>query len=156
MASTNGLLSDARVAYATGSPHTWKKLEQLSDLTIPTLVADDVDTTTYGQAYKRSIPGLKTVNDLSVTFLRDPSSVSAPNQNALFTLNNNGTEVWWRIEIHADTDSTVDLWEAYEFQGRVGSFEPAAAIGDAARLTSVIKFSGTSYVRYEPSASVIG
>jgi hypothetical protein len=156
MASINGVLSDVRVAYASSSPQTWLKFEQLSDVSIPTLVSDDVDTTTYGQAYKRSIPGLKTVENLVLTMLRDPKSSSSPNQNALFTLNASGAEQWWRIEIHADTDSDVNLWEAYEFQGRVGSFEPSAGIGDAERLVSNIKFSGTSYVRYEPSVSEIG
>ena len=156
MASTSGVLANVRVAYATGSPHTWRKLEQLSDCKVPTLEADDVETTTYGQSYKRRIPGLKDVNDLELTFLRDPTLSTAPYQNALFDYNANGTELWWRVEIHSDPDSTVDLWEAYEFQGRVASFEPSAEIGDADRLMSKIRFSGTSYVRYYPMASAIG
>ena len=156
MASIDGILSDARMAYATGSPHTWKKLEQLSDLEIPTLVADDIDTGVYGQQYKRKIPGLKDVNDAVATMLRDPSSVSAPNQNSLFALNENGTQLWIRIEVHASDNASEDLWEAYEFQGRVGSFEPAAPFGDKQTLKSVFKFSGTTFVRYAPAASQIG
>lgn len=156
MASIDGLLSDVRVAFRRGSPGTLKKIEQLSDIAIPTLTSDKVNTTTYGQAYKRSIPGLKDVNDMALTMLRDPKSSSSPNQNELFALNSTGEQVWWRIEVHADTDSSVNLWEAYEFEGRVGSFEPAAAIGDAERLTSNVIFSGTSFSRFEPAVSQIG
>lgn len=155
MASIDGVLSDVKVAYATGSPQSWQRLEQLADIQIPTLTSDKVDTTTYGQQYKRSIPGLKDVNDMVMTFLRDPSSSSSPNQNSLFDLNASGVQLWWRVEVHADTDSTVDLWEAYEFEGRVASFEPGHGIGDAGRLNANVVFSGTSYVRYEPAASDI-
>lgn len=93
---------------------------------------------------------------MSMTFLRDPTNSSAPYQNSLFTLNANGTQTWWRVEIHASDDASVDLWEAYEFEGRVGSFQPTASFGDAGRLTAVVKFNGTSYSRYEPAASAIG
>lgn len=156
MASNTGVLADVRVAFSDSSPVTWQKLENLSDMDVPSLTADDVDTGIYGLSYKRRIPGLKDVEDMVMTFLRDPSSVSAPNQNELFDLNASGAQKWWRVEIHASDDSTVDLWEAYEFEGRVGSFQPSAGFGDAARLVANVKFNGTSYTRYAPATSAIG
>jgi len=155
MASNTGVLADAKVAFSLDSPVSWNKVENLNDLVIPTLVADDVDTGVYGIRFKRTIPGLKTVNDMTMKFLRDHSSITAPNQNALFEHNDNGTQLWWRIEVHADEDASVDSWEAYEFEGRVGSFEPAAPFGDKQTLQAVVKFNGTSYTRYAPAASQI-
>lgn len=153
-----GLIGNGvRVAYATGSPHTWKKLEQVLDCVIPTIVADKIDSTIHGTArFKRNFAGMQEVGDLEIMMLRDPDSTTSPNQNSLFDYLASQTQLWWRVEVPAESDLATTDFEAYEFQGRVASFEPTAPITDRQELKCAVTFDGSSFVRYQPYASVIG
>src|SRR5579885_923227 len=155
---TGGIIgSGVRVAYSTGSPHMWNKLEQVLDVTPPKATSKSIDITTHGpNDYLQNMQGLAALSDTVVTMLRDNDSTSSPHQNALFNLRAAKTLLWWRIEIPANPDHTVDSLEAYEFQGRVGSFEPAAPIDDKQTVKSNIVFGGTTFQRYDPAPSLIG
>jgi hypothetical protein len=146
-----------RVAFATGSPHTYKKLEQVKEVNIPTLQSDKLDTTVHtNNKWKRNIAGLQEVEDMTITMLRDAYTATSPNQNALFDYLKNQTQLWWRIEIPSDPDVATTLFEAYEFQGRVFSFKPTSEMADPQVVEASVVFDGSSFVRYEPYASVIG
>jgi hypothetical protein len=146
-----------KVGYATGSPQTWKKLEQVMEASIPTLESDKLDTTVHAaNRLKRNIGGLQGVQDMTVKMLRDAYTATSPNQNSLFAYLASQTQLWWRIEIPADTDLATTLFEAYEFQGRVFSFSPTSEMADPQTLEVNVVFDGTSFVRYAPYASVIG
>lgn len=153
----NGLIgSGVKVGFATGSPHTWNKLEQILDVGVPTLSSAKIDITTHGiNLLKRNMPGLQDVSDTTVKMLRDPENTS-PNQNALYGYLAAQTDLWWRIEIPAQPNLATTTYEAYEFMGRVADFKPAAPIAGRQELDATIMFDGTSLVRYAPMASQLG
>lgn len=153
-----GLIGNGiRVAYATGSPHTWKKLEQVMDATPPTVTNSKVDTTVHkDNDFKTNTTGLADVSDTVVKIMTDPDPTSSPNQNAMFNLRQAKTLVWWRVEIPADADRSVNSYYAYEFQGRVGSVKPSAPINGAQMKDITVVFGGTSLQEYQPMASQIG
>ncbi len=155
---TGGIIgSGVRVAYSTGSPHMWNKLEQVLDVTMPKATSSKIDITTHGpNDYKQNMPGLADLSDTVVKMLRDNDSSSSPHQNALFGLRSAKTLLWWRIEIPANPDHTVDSFEAYEYQARVGSFEPAAPIDDKQTVQCSLVFGGLTFQRYDPAPSQIG
>jgi len=147
----------SKVGFSLTSPHVWNKLEQLLDVTVPTVQAAKIDVTTHGTGgFMRNIPGLKTVGDTMVKLLRDQSRTTAPNQNALFDYLSTQTDLWWRVEIPDGPNLAIANFEAYEFQGRVLDFKPLAPIGGRQEVDSSIVFDGTSFVRYDPTASLLG
>lgn len=157
MAQGGHIGNGVRVAYAAGSPHVWKKLEQVEDVTIPILTSDKIDNTLMGSAgLKRNMPGLASVSDLAIKMLRDNYSSTSPNQNAVFGLVAAKTRLWFRVEIPADPDLSTTLFEAYEFQGRFLSFEPVSPLASKQETTAKVVFDDDTFVRYEPYASVIG
>ena len=148
-----------RVAFSeAASPYVWKKLEQVLDVAIPTEVADKIDTTihTTGNRLKKNIAGLIGVTDMTVTMLADNDPATSPNQNRLFTLLANGTQVGWRVEIPMSNDPSVDSFQGYEFDGRVLKFEPKAPIGGRQENVATIVFNGNFFDRFDPAASEIG
>lgn len=159
MAATDGGMigSGVRVAYATTSPHTWNKLEKVRDVTLPTAVNDKLNTTVHGpNDFKQNIAGLAEVTDTTVKMLRVPSTSLAPIQNGLPALRAAHTLLWWRIEIPADEDHSVDSFWAYEFQARVGSVKDMAPIDNIQEREITLVFGGTSFVQYNPMSSAIG
>ncbi len=149
--------SGAKFAFSLASPHTWQKIEQLMDVTPPTIVSDKVDTTVHGTSrLKRSIGGMQAVTDTVLKIMRDSYSSEAPNQNQLFALAQAQTRLWFRLEIPADSNLLTTLFEAYEFQGRVNDFKPMTPILQRQEVDVTIVFDDVSLVRYEPYASVIG
>jgi hypothetical protein len=146
--------SGAKVAYATGSPHTWNKIEQLLDVTPPTVNSAVIDKTIHqANRFKRNMAGLQDVTAMKLKMLRDADASTSPNQNALFDYLASQTDLWWRVELPAN--GSLTLFEAYEFQGRVSSFMPAAPIADKQTLESDVIFDGDSFVRYNPMATVL-
>ena len=152
-----------RVAYATGSPHTWKKLEQVLDVTPPTLVSDKIDTSVHGGGrLKRSIGGMQAVTDVVIKMLRNayasgaPDGNNAPNQNALFDYTGSQISLWFRVEIPSDPNLSTTLFSAYEFQGRVNNFKETAPLMARQEVEVTVVFDDSSLVHYLPYASVIG
>lgn len=158
--ATGGLIGyGVRVAFSeAASPYVWKKLEQVLDVQIPTLVADKIDTTIHatGNRLKRNIAGLISVTDAVITMLADNSPATAPNQNRLFALLAAGTSVGWRIEVPMSEDPSVDSFQGYEFQARVLKFEPKAPIGNRQENVATLVFDGDFFDRFDPAASEIG
>jgi len=147
--------SGVKVAFAATSPMVLKKLEQLLDVTIPTIQADTIDVTIHGaNRFKRNIPGLQTVTAMAIKMLRDADAATSPNQNSLFDHLAAQDDLWWRVEVPAN--GTLTLFEAYEFQGRVQKFAPMAPIAGRQEVDADVLFDGTSFVRYNPMASIIG
>ena len=151
-----GILSQMRVAYAIGSPHTWKKLEQLSEAAVPKKVAEKLSTTVFGTNVKSNMPGLDEVSDTEITMLTDMSSITSPNQNSLIAIKATKALVWWRIESADGNDLATCLWEAVEFQARVGDFDFVNGLGAVSMRKCTLIFGGTSYDYYLPAASLIG
>lgn len=157
MAQGGHIGNGVKVGFASASPHVWNKLEQVEDVTIPILTSDKIDNTVMGTGgFHRNMAGMSTVSDMVVKMLRDNYSATSPNQNQLFALLAAKTAVWWRVEIPADPNLATTLYEAYEFQGRVLSFEPVAPIASKQEVSAKIVFDDSSFVRYEPYASVLG
>ncbi len=143
-----------KVAFATGSPHSWNKLEQVLDITPPQLTSAKVDVTVHGTSrMMRNIPGLQSVSDTVVKLLRDADPVTSPNQNQLFGYLASQVSLWWRVEIPSKSDIT--LFEAYEFQGRVADFVPMAPIGGRQEVDLKVMFNDASLVQYAPAASAL-
>lgn len=146
-----------KVGYATGSPHTWLKLEQVLDVQPSKFTASEIDTTVHGSTgFISKISGLFSVTDTVVQMLRDDSASTAPNQNSLFALAIAKTTVWLRIEIPDGPDFTTASWEAYEYQVKCKSWEPVAPINDKQVVQVTFLFCGTSFTRYPPTTSALG
>lgn len=161
MAQGGNIGSGFRVGFSppgSSSPLGWSRLEQVMDITIPTLTGAKIDTTISSNVTKfmKSIRGLITVADLSVKMLRDNSSLTSPQQNELFALLASGVTLTWRIEIPASTDPNVNSFEAFQFDGIVASFQPGAPLAGAQTVVAMILNAGTYFSRYEPAPSLIG
>lgn len=146
--------SGAKAAFASNSPQTYKKLEQVLDITVPTIAAAVIDVTIHQpNRFMRNIPGLQTVSAMTIKMLRDPDPVTSPNQNACFDHMGLQDDLWWIAELPAN--GALTLFEAYEFQGRVSKFAPMAPIAGRQEVDVEVLFDGTSFVRYNPRASVL-
>ena len=147
MAQGGILGNGVRVAYSSSSPVSWQRLDQLLDISFPTFVADDIDSTVHGTSkLKRSMPGMVEVSEMTLTLLSDLDSATTPEQDALWDLNQAGTTVWWRVEVPVERDQSKCV--PFEFQGYVKSWEPATPIDDRQTLNVVIRFDGDSLVKF--------
>ena len=154
MAQGGFIGSGLKVAFALASPHSYLKLEQILDCTIPTIQAAVIDVTIHqANRFMRNIPGLQTVTATVIKMLRDPDPTTSPNQNSLFGYLGTQTDLWWLIEVPAD--GALVNFEAYEFQGRVSKFAPSAPIAGRQELQAEVLFDGTSFVRYNPRPSIL-
>lgn len=144
---TGGVLGRVKVGYSLSSPVDWKTIPQLLDITFPTWVSDQIDSTTHGiTKFKRTIPGMTTVSDMTLSLLWDPDETTTPEHEELQDLNVDGTTVWWRVEVAANREGT--RWKPYEFQGYVKSTEPGTPMNDKDTLSVVVAFDGESFTRY--------
>lgn len=151
----NGMVGNGvKIAFSASSPVAWTAVGQILNAEIPQLVRDKIDRTvhsTYG--YKRSLPGMIDVSDLTLEILQDLDTATSGPQATLLTYAKAGTTIWWRIEI--PTDRAQSSFAAIEFQGYVMSWQPSAPIADAQKLTAVIAFDGTDISLYPTGASAI-
>lgn len=144
-----------RVAYATGSPNVWQELEQVMDVNIPGLTSDKIDTTIHGTPgrLKRSIAGEQTVSNMEITLMRDANPVTSPKQNALFAYNNASTSLYWRVEIPSTSNPADNLYEAYEFTGRLGMHVISAPRPEKVTLKVDVVFDGTFFNHFDPTGT---
>lgn len=143
-----------KIAFSASSPVSWTRVGQVMNAEVPQLVRDKIDRTvhsTYG--YKRSLPGMIDVSDLTLEILQDLNQATSAAQHQLLTYLKAGTTIWWRIEI--PTDRAQSSFAAIEFQGYVMSWQPSAPIEDKQALTAVIAFDGTDISLYPTGASAI-
>jgi hypothetical protein len=146
--ATGGVLGNGvRVGYSAASPVSFTRVPQLLDVTFPTFVYDEVDSTVHGTSkLKRSMPGMITVSEMTMTFLSDLDETTTASQQALFALNQAGTSLWWRVEVPVNREQSKCV--AFEFQGFVKSWEPSTPIEDRQTLQVVVKFDGDSFTKY--------
>lgn len=149
--------NDQRVAFAAASPQVWKKLEQVMDCTPPVMTNAKIDNTVHKPGgFKTNTTGLADVADVVIKMVKDPDPATSPNQNQLFSLLAAKTLLWWRVELRANPDTTINSFAAYEFQGRVGAVKDLAPLAALQERTANVVFGGTSLVEYQPMASLIG
>lgn len=144
-----------RIGYATGSPQTWRELEQVQEVTIPGLTSDKIDTTVHGTPgrLKRNIAGEQEVSDMEFTLMRDADPSTSPYQNQLFAYNNSSTSLYWRVEIPTTSNPADNLYEAYEFTGRLGMHVIDAPRPELVVLNGSVIFDGTFFNHFNPGAS---
>jgi len=143
-----------KIAFSASSPVAWIAVGQVLNAEIPQLVRDKIDRTVHSAyGYKRSLPGMIDVSDLTLEILQDLNQATSVAQRTLLTYLKAGTTLWWRIEI--PTDRTQTAFAALEFQGFVMSWQPSAPIGEKQQLTAVIAFDGSDISLYAAGASAI-
>ena len=151
-----GILGNGmKIGYSAASPVSWNAIGQLLDIPdLPGITADKIDSTIHSTGgWKRSFPGLKSVNDVTMTLLSDHDSATSPSHAAMWTLNAAGTTVWWRIEVPSDRAMTE--YAAWEFQGNISAVSAKTPIDDRQTTEVTIQFDGTSLTRYDPGASAL-
>ena len=159
MATSGGYIAgDVRAGWAvTISPQVFKTIEGLMDLTIPKLVSDKIDTTRYGVSrLHTNIPGLDTVTDPVLKLIRDASAVSSPNQQLLYALKTARTSSFWRFEVAAQDDPSVNLFEAYEGYFRVSEIGPSVQVGTLNMIEVTLVFDGNYFNHQVPAVSQLG
>lgn len=149
--ATGGVLGNGvRVGYSSTSPVSWTRVAQLLEIEFPSMEADDVDVTVHGASrFKRSMPGMIEVSEMTLTLEADLDPVTTPTHSALFDMSNTGATVWWRIEV--PTDRTQSEAVAFEFQGNVKTWTLATPIDDKQTIEVVVKFDGDSFNMYDPA-----
>ncbi len=150
--ATGGVAGIVKVGYSANSPVSWTSIPQILDIKFPTWVSDQIDTTIHSTAkFKRSIPGMIAVSDMTLTLEWDPDETTTASHDALFDMNQAGTTYWWRIEVAANREATK--WTPFEFQGYVKSWEPSTPINDKDTLQVVVSFDGDSFTKYAATES---
>lgn len=154
--ATGGVLGNGcKVGFSASSPMSWTKVTQLVDIEFPSLVADDVDVTVHSTSrFKRSMPGMIEVSDMTLNLVADVDPDTSASHNSLWTYRTNGTTIWWRIEVPADR--TQSEYAAFEFQGAVKEMSLGTPIEDKQTWNVVVSFDGDSFTKYSPMASALG
>jgi hypothetical protein len=140
-----GLLGNGtKVAYSAASPVSWTAIAQVTDVVFPTFVADDVNIDTHSVTNKlhRTMAGLITVGNPSVTVLSDGNPVTSPDQAFLEQANADGTSVWFRIERPVNRERTSFI--GIVFSATVKSFSPSTPIADKQTTVFELQFDGDS------------
>lgn len=155
MAQTGYIGHGVRIASASGSPQVWQELENIKECQIPGLTSDKIDTTVHGTPgrLKRSIAGEQEVSDMTITMMRDADPATSPNQNALFAFNNSSVSRYWRVEIPTTSNPLDNLYEAYEFTGRLGMHVIDAPRPELVTLEVNVVFDGTFFNHFNPGPS---
>jgi hypothetical protein len=133
-----------KVAYSTASPVSWVQVTQLIDLTIPTQIADRVDNTMHSTAgsLKRSMPGLVSVGDPTITVVQDLDPATCASQAYLRARQVDQTTVWFRLEVPVNRAKT--LFMGFVFQAAVANYEPSTPIADRQTTKFTLMFDGES------------
>lgn len=153
--ATGGVLGNGvKVGFSAASPVSWTAVGQVMNVDMPTLEADDVDTTVHSTSrFKRSMAGMIEVSELTLELLADTNPSTSSAQDLLWNYNQSGTTLYWRVEV--PTDRNLSQYTPFEFQGVVKSWKLDAPIDDKQTLTVVVKFDGTTYGKLAPGASAI-
>ena len=143
-----------KIAYSASSPVSWTSVGQILNAEVPQLVRDKIDRTVHSAfGYKRSLPGMIDVSDLTLTLLADLDATTGATQRALLNYLKAGTTIWWRIEIPVDRSQSE--YAALEFQGFVMSWQPSAPIDGRQEVACTIAFDDTAVTLYAEGASAI-
>jgi hypothetical protein len=128
MAADGMIGNGSKVAYSNASPTSWQKVGQLLNLDGLEFSRGKVDRTVHSASmYKRNLPGMAEVSDLTLEILADPDEAQTHGtlQNALRNLCIAGTNVYWRVEVPVQRDLATTEYKPYEFRGWVQRFKHA-------------------------------
>lgn len=156
MASDGMIGNGSKVGYSASSPTTWIPLGQMLNVDGIEEVRAKVDRTIHSTGkYKRSLPGLIEVSDLTLDILADPdeSATNGTVQSALRTLLHDGTTVYWRIEI--PIDRTQSAYKPFEFQGYVQRWKLNTPIEGAQTFNVTVAFDDSSFYELYHGATAI-
>ena len=154
MAQGGMIGNGVKIAYSVSSPVSWTAVGQILNVEVPQLVADKIDRTVHStNRYKRSLPGMIDVSDLTLEILQDLATTTGAQQRQLLTYLKAGTTIYWRIEIPVTRDQSS--YTAIEFQGYVGSWQPSAPMDDKQTLNCTIVFDDSDITVYGDGASAI-
>lgn len=156
MASEGMIGNGTKVAYAPSSPTTWNEIGQLLNVDGIEEARAKVDRTIHSLGkYKRSLPGLIEVTDLTLDILSDPDEDGTHGavQSALRGLLHDGTTVYWRVEIPADRAQSE--FKPYEFQGYVQRWKLGTTIEDKQVFNVTVAFDDSSFQELYTGASEI-
>ena len=134
-----GLISNgSKIAYSVGSPMNWLRIGEVLTVSDLDFTRDKVDRTVHStNIYKRSLPGMASVADITVEVLGQPDETGTEGgrQAALRQLWKDGTTVYWRVEMPTDREQSA--YKGFELMGFL--FHHKLSIGaPGARLTFTI------------------
>lgn len=139
MATLGQIGSGVKVAYATGTPHTWVEITQIMNCTIPNRTRDRVETTIHGVTGDRTyIPGLSDVEDAELELLADLDATSS--HMALEALERSQATTWFRFEVPNESTLSTAQYFARQIQGRVAGWTLNTPIDGAKTITVTIQF----------------
>lgn len=154
MAQGGMIGNGVKIAYSASSPVSWTSIGQVLNVEVPQLVRDKIDRTVHSASgYKRSLPGMIDVSDMTLEILSDLNQTTGAAIRQLLTYLKAGTTIYWRIEIPTNRAKTE--YAALEFQGYVLSWQPAAPIDDKQTIATTIAFDDTEVSLYAAGASAI-
>jgi Lambda phage tail tube protein, TTP len=152
MAQGGVLGNQSKVGYSpTLSPVAYVKLTQLTNVVIPGLEFDKIDTSIHGKFLKRNMPGMGDVSETEITVLSD---LGSDEQRDLFDLNQAGTTVGWIIEV-PDVRGIATTFIPFTFNGWIKNFKPGAPMNDKQTLVITVIFDGDTFTMGEAVASVL-
>lgn len=153
MATGGNISNGVRIGYSAASPLSFTKLGEILNAGEVSLQVAKIDRTIHGSSpYTREMPGMITVQPISVTMSQDLNPATSATQQALFALAVAKTTVYWRFE--EPSDRAQSAFAAFEFQGFVSNVTfSAGAPGDAQDMTVEITFDGNYFTKYAPAAS---
>jgi hypothetical protein len=140
-----GLIGNGcKVGVSTGSPVSWTRIPQVTDVVPPQFTADKINIDTHNELNNlhRYRSGLNEVSDPSFTVLSDLDPATAAVLQTLLAANLAGTTLWFRFEI--PTNDAKTLFRGCEFSATVGSFIPSTPIGDKQTTQYNLQFNGNS------------
>lgn len=145
-----------KVGYSLASPVSYNKFEQLLDAQPGSVDPTKIDVSVHGVGgFLANITGLNAVGDTTIKMLRDHSSTTSPNQNAVFALLLAKTTVYLMVEIPDRADLSTALYVGYEYQVKVNKHMEVTPINGRQELDVSFLFCGTTYTKYPPRASVM-
>ena len=142
-----------RVGWSSASPQSYTTVASVLEVTIPKIVADEIDKTTHSTGgFYRSFRGLKRVENVTLMLLGDHKSSRTASHAALRNLQRDGDTVWFRFEIPLDRNLATSQCFALIAQFYVKSWGPAAPIADKQTIEVVLGFDGDDVEFQEPTA----
>jgi hypothetical protein len=131
-----------RVGYSASSPITWTEIGGVTDAGFPSLVGDKIANDFHGMEgnIHRTMSGMATPGEPSVTVLTDWDPSTSADQEFLRARQKDSVKFWLRIEAPVDRAKTE--WRGVEFECSVNSFEASVPINDRQTTKFTFNFEG--------------
>jgi hypothetical protein len=148
--AANGMIGNGvRIGYRVpASPeNAFTPIGQLLSMSDLEIVRDTVDRTIHSTSiYKRSLPGMAAVSDITLTILQDMDETTVGvgvTQKALRDYVVSGTTLEWRCEIPTARDQSK--FKAFEFDAFIKSFKIGTTIEDKQVFEVGVVFDGAAF-----------